>query len=104
MALVSTATNTVVASFASGDLAEGAAVAVGEWDLSAVPAGKYMLRFSNHVEWSEMQLNSLTLTAQSGTGITSANSEVKTTKVIRDGQVLIMRDGRTYNALGAEMK
>jgi hypothetical protein len=28
----------------------------------------------------------------------------KAIKVIRDGQVLILRDGKTFNALGAEMK
>ncbi len=102
--LVNVATNAVVATFASSDLAEGAEVAVGEWDLSAVPAGKYMLRFSNHVEWSEMKLNSLTLTAQGGSGVENVNSNVQATKVIRDGQVLIVRDGKTFNALGAEVK
>lgn len=101
--LVNVATNEVAATFASGDLAEGAAVQVGSWDLSAVPAGKYMLRFSNHVQWSEMQLNSLTLSAEV-TGVENVNSDVQTTKVIRNGQVLIVRDGKTYNALGAEMK
>lgn len=102
--LVNLATNAVVASFASDDLSEGAAVEVGEWDLSAVPAGKYMLRFSNHVEFSEMKLNSLTLTAQGGTNIDNTAVEAKTTKIIRDGQILILRDGKTFNALGAEVK
>lgn len=101
--LVNVATNEVAATIASGDLAEGAAVWVGSWDLSAVPAGKYMLRFSNHVAFSEMLLNSLTLSAEV-TGVENVNSDVQTTKVIRNGQVLIVRDGKTYNALGAEMK
>lgn len=104
LALVSCATNEVVASFVSGDLAGGEEVAVGEWDLSAVPAGKYMLRFSNHVEWSEMHLNSLTLTAQGGTAIDNTDAEVQAAKVVRNGQVLIIRDGKTFNALGAEIK
>lgn len=102
--LVNLATNAVVASFVSGDLAGGEEVAVGEWDLSAVPAGKYMLRFSNHVEWSEMHLNSLTLTAQGGTAIDNTAAEVQAAKVVRNGQVLIIRDGKTFNALGAEIK
>lgn len=102
--LVNLATNAVVASFTSGDLNEGAAVNVGEWDLSAIPAGKYALKFSNHVEWSEMKLNSITLTAQGGTGVENVSSQKDVQKIIRDGQVLIIRDGKTFNALGAEMK
>ena len=102
--LVNMATNACVASFASDDLAEGDEVAVGEWDLSAIPAGKYMLRFSNHVQWSAMKLNSLTLTAQSATAISNTAVEGKAVKVIRDGQVLIVRDNKTFNALGTEMK
>lgn len=38
------------------------------------------------------------------TAIDNVASEVQATKVIRNGQVLIVRDGKTYNALGAEMK
>ena len=102
--LVNMATNEVVVSFESEDLAEGESVAVGEWDLSDVPAGKYMLKFMNHVGWSAMKLNSLTLTATSGTGINNTAVEAKTTKVIQNGQMMIIRDGKTFNALGAEMK
>lgn len=103
--LVSCATNKVVASLASGDLAEGNEVEVGEWDLSAVPAGKYMLKFSNHVEWSVMQLNSVTLKPKDApSSIDNTPVEAKAMKVIRDGQVLILRDGKAFNALGAEMK
>ena len=103
--LVSVATNAVVASFRSGDLSEGAEVAVGEWDLTAVPAGKYMLKFSNHVAWSEMQLKSLTLTGDNiPAAVPSVITAGKSQKVIRNGQVLILRDGKTFNALGTEIK
>lgn len=102
--LVNIATNAVVASFDSEDLAAGSTVNVGQWDLSAVPAGKYVLKFSNHVKWSEMILNSITLTAQGSTAIDNANTAVKATKIVRDGQVLIQRDGKTFNAVGTEMK
>lgn len=104
LALVSCATNEVVASFTSGDLSEGAAVEVGTWDLSAVPAGKYVLKFSNHVEWSEMKLNSLTLTVQGASGINQAASAAKAVKEIRNGQVVILRGDKVFNTLGAEMK
>lgn len=102
--LVNMATNAVVATFTSEELAGGSDVAVGEWDLSAVPAGKYMLRFSNHVEYSAMKLSSITLAAQGSTAIDNANTAVKATKIVRDGQVLIQRDGKTFNAVGTEMK
>ena len=103
--LVSTATNEVVAAFASEELEEGEAVEVGEWDLSAVPAGKYMLRFSNHVEWSAMNLNSITLEAQSApSDLQIVKATGKAVKEIRDGQVVILRDGKVFNALGTEMK
>ena len=34
----------------------------------------------------------------------TAAEAVKTVKVIRNGQIIIVRDGREYNALGAELK
>ena len=36
--------------------------------------------------------------------IENVESQAKAVKVIRDGQVLILRDGKTFNALGSEMK
>lgn len=107
LALVSCATNEVVASLRSEDTwAPAGEIALGTWDLSAVPAGKYMLKFSNHVAWSEMLLNSITLTAPEGPGsaIDQVSASAKATKVIRDGQMMIIRDGKTFNAIGAEIK
>ncbi|MBR4263548.1 MAG: hypothetical protein IKQ48_03115 [Paludibacteraceae bacterium] len=102
--LVNLATNEIVSAFTSGDLAGGTAVEVGEWDLSNVPAGKYMLKFSNHVEWSAMQLCSITLEASVPSTVNNVKTTTKAQKVIRDGQVYIVRDGKTFNALGTEMK
>ena len=40
-----------------------------------------------------------------GTGVESIqNSEVSVQKIVRDGQVLILRDGRTYNILGVPVE
>ena len=40
-----------------------------------------------------------------GTGVEEVPSnQVQSTKVIRDGQLLILRDGKTYNATGQEIK
>lgn len=38
------------------------------------------------------------------TGIDNLGSQTNIRKIVRDGQVLIIRDGKTYNALGQEMK
>ena len=49
-------------------------------------------------------LRNVKLTVDDGTNIDNIAAEAKTTKVIRDGQILILRDGKTFNALGAEVK
>ncbi len=38
------------------------------------------------------------------TGIDNANADAKAIKSFRNGQVLILRDGKTYNTLGVEVK
>lgn len=46
----------------------------------------------------------LTITVQSTpTGIDDANTAVKAVKVIRNGQLLILRDGKEFNVLGAQL-
>ena len=48
----------------------------------------------------------VTYPASSGTGIdtVTGNPSPVTEKILRDGQLFIIRDGKTYNALGAEVK
>ena len=105
--LVDVATNNVVATFVSTDVwAPAGSAEYGEWDLSAVPAGKYMLKAMNHVQWSDMALTSITLTEKNA--VESAVEDVvintQTTKVIKNGQLMIVRDNVQYNVLGAEIK
>ena len=38
------------------------------------------------------------------TSLDNTSAEQKTNKVIRDGQIMILRDGKTFNALGTEIK
>lgn len=49
-------------------------------------------------------IRNIVLTVEGETAIPNTQVEGKTVKVIRDGQVLILRGGKTFNALGAEMK
>ena len=56
---------------------------------------------ANTTSASMIQLTAYFTTA---TGIDDVQDNVQCTKVIRDGQLLITRDGRTYNALGVEVK
>lgn len=38
------------------------------------------------------------------TGIEDVNASVKAVKMVRNGQLIIVRDGKAFNAIGAEMK
>lgn len=49
-------------------------------------------------------LRNIKLTVADATNIDNIAAQGKTTKIIRDGQILILRDGKTFNALGAEVK
>lgn len=46
----------------------------------------------------------IVFTKSEETAIDNAAVDTKAVKVIRDGQVIILRDGKTYNALGAEVR
>lgn len=103
LALVDVATNAVVARRSCEPVwAPEGTMAVGTWDLSGVPAGKYMLKFSNHVSWSHMVLSSITFTAQGATGLDALGTS-ECQKLYRDGQVVIVRDGVEYSVLGRKM-
>ena len=44
------------------------------------------------------------VTAGGATAVENVESQTKAVKVVRNGQILILRDGKTFNALGAEVK
>jgi len=105
--LVDVATNKVVATFVSTDVwAPAGSAEYGEWDLSAVPAGKYMLKMKNHAAWSVMVLSSITLEekATDPTGVEDVRTNTKATKLIKNGQLIVVRDNVQYNILGAEIR
>lgn len=49
-------------------------------------------------------IRNVVLTVEGETAIGNTAAEVKSSKIVRNGQILIVRDGRTFNALGAEVK
>lgn len=105
--LVDVTTNEVKATFVSEDVwAPTGSAVYGEWDLSAVPAGKYMLKMKNHTVWSEMVLSSITLEEKPSnpTGVEDVRVNNKATKQIKNGQLIVVRDNVQYNVLGAEIK
>lgn len=53
---------------------------------------------------STFAIKNVKLTLLDETAIENTTVEAKAVKVIRDGQVLILRDGKAFNALGVEMK
>lgn len=106
LSLVDVATNKVVATFTGADVwAPTGATTYGEWDLSKVPAGKYILKAKNHVQWSDMALTSVTLIEKGvGSAVEDVVVNTKATKVIKNGQMMIVRDNVQYNVLGGIVK
>jgi hypothetical protein len=49
-------------------------------------------------------IRNVKLTVSGEQGVENVKTNAKAVKVIRDGQMLIIREGKTFNALGAEMK
>ena len=68
---------------------------------------KFAADESKSVKTSTMSriLASVTLKAPKPTAVDSIqNSDVRSQKVVRNGQLLIIRDGKTFNALGAQVQ
>jgi hypothetical protein len=103
--LVDVATNEVVAERAGEDIwAPEGETTYGTWDLTAVPAGKYMLKLKNHVQWSDVVFNSVTFSKVSTTAL--ENTQVTTTskKVVENGQIYIIRGNERFNVLGTSVR
>ena len=60
----------------------------------------------NTAEWSYWQCfyNEGNVIVETTTAFDNTAIETKSVKIIRNGQVLILKDGKTYNALGVEVK
>ena len=66
-------------------------------------AGHWMIQF-NKEDGNPFNVTDIVLVGDFTTAIDNTAVEAKTVKVIRDGQVLILKNGKTFNALGAEIK
>lgn len=103
--LVDVATNEVIATFECADqAAPTGATLFGTWDLSAVPMGKYMLKLKNHVQWSDVVFHSVTFSTGETTALENTQVANTSKKVIKNGQLYIIRDNVQYNILGAQEK
>jgi hypothetical protein len=105
--LVEPATNKIVATFVGEEpWAPEGVTEYGTWDLSAVPAGKYILKMKNHVPWSAVVFNSVTFTAEGNqtTGIENTLVDTTSKKVIENGQIYIIRGNERYNVLGTSVR
>lgn len=104
--LVNVISNEIVATFIGEDIeSPTGATAYGTWDLSEVPAGKYILKMKNHVPWSSVVFHSVTLSVE-GQTTSLENTLVETTskKVVENGQIYIIRGNERYNVLGTSVR
>lgn len=66
-------------------------------------AGKWMIQF-NKEALNAFNVTDIVLVIKGGTGIDNTAVEAKAVKSFRNGQLVIEKSGKTYNALGVEMK
>ena len=66
-------------------------------------AGKWMIQF-NKEQLNAFNVTDIVLVIKGGTGIDNTAVEAKAVKSFRNGQLVIEKSGKTYNALGVEMK
>ena len=105
MWLVDPATNKVVATFTGEDIqAPAGKTAYGAWDLSKVPAGKYMLKLKNHVQWSDIALKSVAFSTSAPSAVENTMVTPTAQKVIENGQVYIIRGNERISVLGTTIR
>lgn len=69
-------------------------------DAIDVPAGKVEITFADAVKEQYSRVYKIIYTKGTGTSIEQAAVSEKAVKVVRDGQLYILRDGKTYTAQG----
>jgi hypothetical protein len=66
-------------------------------------AGKWMIQF-NKEQLNAFNVTDIVLVMSGTTGIDNTAAETKAVKFYRNGQLVIEKNGKSYNALGAEVK
>ena len=98
---------------AEGQIADQTAMTAGEGYMELSLTDELRTRLANASHWmiqfnkeagEAFNVTDVVLVMKDHTAIDNTAVEAKTVKVIRDGQVLILKNGKTYNALGAEIK
>ena len=96
-----------------GQIADQTAMTAGEGYMELPLTDELRTRLANASHWmiqfnkeagEAFNVTDVVLVMKDHTAIDNTAVEAKTVKVIRDGQVLILKNGKTYNALGAEIK
>ena len=82
-------------------------VAEEGYNIQSVTCGDAILVADEGIYTLPALLTDMTLTItvekSTATGINDANTTTKTVKVIRNGQLFIIRDGKTFNVIGSQM-
>lgn len=96
-----------------GQIADQTTMTAGEGYMELSLTDELRTRLANASHWmiqfnkeagEAFNVTDVVLVMKDHTAIDNTAVEAKTVKVIRDGQVLILKNGKTYNALGAEIK
>ena len=96
-----------------GQIADQTAMTPGEGYMELSLTDELRTRLANASHWmiqfnkeagEAFNVTDVVLVMKDHTAIDNTAVEAKTVKVIRGGQVLILKNGKTYNALGAEIK
>ena len=75
-----------------------------KWNLSNVASGEYTLRAMNIAEWEQPKLKSVTLdTDMTGTGLDQTKTAPQVQKILRNGQLLLIKGDRIYTVQGTEL-
>ena len=87
-----------------GPASDGVLVTVGEADIVAIFGKSYSYKIATGIYVFTVDINNMKLTIAPATDIRNVNGENNVQKVLRNGQIYIIRDGETYTVTGAKVE
>jgi hypothetical protein len=87
-----------------GPASDGTLVAVGESDIFAIFGMSYSYKIAAGSYTFTVDLNQMKLTIAPLTDIKNVEGDINVQKVLRNGQIYIIRNGVTYTATGARVE